>query len=278
MVEYDELGMYAGDEVVITDNVIVTQPTLREIKEFGEQSYFNAVQTITSVGADMKWQLWDAGIDYTKIDDFDLFIQYTARLLASRRPIYEKIMSDKEQYAQLLATLSKKELEDMKKNPVGLILKDLDFADFIPIKETYAEGVEQIVLYHPEKDFVFNKVIYLQMVEVIRRIHGFKRNNEVPANEQTKMDLIEDARDEALAAKNKPFKSVILPLLSTLKVESGQWGNDKIWDIKINEFFYDIKRTGHINEAKMLLQGAYSGFASLKGVNNDKLNIFADLS
>ena len=115
------------------------------------------------------------------------------------------------------------------------------------------------------------------MVEVVRNIHGFKRNNEVPANEQTKMDLIEDARDEYEVAKSKPFKSVILPLLSTLKVSSGQWGNDGIWEIKINEFFYDIKRAGHINEAKMLLQGAYSGFASLKGVDKDKLNMFADL-
>ena len=38
-----------------------------------------------------------------------------------------------------------------------------------------------------------------------------------------------------------------------------------------------VSHSGHINEAKMLLQGAYSGFASLKGVDKDKLNMFADL-
>jgi hypothetical protein len=277
MFEFDELALYAGDEIEITKDIIITQPTLKQIKEFGERKYFNAVQTFTSVGADMKWQLWDMGIDYTEIDDFDLFVQYISQLVSSKKRIYTELISDKGKYANILSSLSQEDIEDMQKNPLGLILKDLDFADFIPLKAKYSEDVEQVVLYHPKKDITINKIIYLQMTEVIRKIHGFKRNNEIPANEQTKMDLIEDARDEFNLAKNKSFKSVILPLLSTLKVQSGQWGNDKIWDSKINEFFYDIKRAGHVQEAKMLLQGAYSGFASLKGVSNDKINMFADL-
>lgn len=277
MFEFDELTLYAGDEIEITKDIIITQPTLKQIKKFGERKYFNAVQTFTSVGADMKWQLWDMGIDYTKIDDFDLFVQYISQLVSSKKRIYAELINDKEKYANILSSLSQEDIEDMQKNPLELILKDLDFADFIPLKAKYSEDVEQVVLYHPKKDITINKIIYLQMTEVIRKIHGFKRNNEIPANEQTKMDLIEDARDEFNLAKNKSFKSVILPLLSTLKVQSGQWGNDKIWDTKINEFFYDIKRAGHIQEAKMLLQGAYSGFTSLKGVSNDKINMFADL-
>ena len=69
MFECDELSLYAGDDICITDKIIITQPTLRQIREFGEKSYFSAIHTFTSVGADMKWQLWDMGIDYTKIDD-----------------------------------------------------------------------------------------------------------------------------------------------------------------------------------------------------------------
>ena len=277
MFECDELSLYAGDDISITDKIIITQPTLRQIREFGEKSYFSAIYTFTSVGADMKWQLWDMGIDYTKIDDFDLFIRYISQVLSSNKKMYNALMSNQEQYADMLKKLSEEDLAKMIKNPMRLVFKDLDFADFVPVKKQYSEDKEDIVLYNPEKDIIINRIIYRQMVEVVRNIHGFKRNNEVPANEQTKMDLIEDARDEYEVAKSKPFKSVILPLLSTLKVSSGQWGNDRIWDIRINEFFYDIKRAGHINEAKMLLQGAYSGFASLKGVDKDKLNMFADL-
>lgn len=277
MFKYDELKLYAGNDINITDKIIVIQPTLRQIKEFGEKRYFSAVHTLTAVGADLKWQLWDMGIDYTKIDDFDLFMRYISRSVSSKKRFYSELIKNQEKYADILAKFSKEELEDMQKNPLELVLKDLDFGDFIPVKKKYSENKEEIVLYQPEREIIINRVLYHQIVDAVRQIHGLKRNNEIPANEQTKMDLIEDARDEAEIEKNKPFKSVLLPLLSTIKIDNGQWGNEKIWDTKIYEFFYDIKRTGHINEAKMLLQGAYSGFASLKGVGNDKLNMFADL-
>ena len=66
------------------------------------------------------------------------------------------------------------------------------------------------------------------MVDVVRKIHGFKRTNEVPANEFTKMILIEDARDAANAAKGKPHKSILKPLVSALTVKCGMCGNDGI--------------------------------------------------
>lgn len=272
------MNLYAGDDISITDKIIVTQPTLRQVKEFGEKRYFSAVHTLTAVGADLKWQLWDMGIDYTEIDDFDLFIRYISQVVSSKKRIYSELMKNQEKHAGIFEKLSEEDIAEMQVNPLELVFKDLDFGDFVPVKKKQSDDNEEIALYNPEKDIMINRVVYRQMVEVVRKIHGFKRNNEVPANEQTKMDLIEDARDEAEMAKNKSFKSVILPLLSTLKVDSGQFGNDKIWDTKIYEFFYDIKRAGHVNEARLLLQGGYSGFASLKGVDNDKLNMFADLS
>ena len=64
----NELEMYYGDDVKITDKITVTQPTVMQIKNFGEKDYFNAVYNLTSVGADLKWQLWDMGIDYTFSD------------------------------------------------------------------------------------------------------------------------------------------------------------------------------------------------------------------
>ena len=277
MFECDELGVYAGDDIEITDRIIITQPTLMQIRKFGEKRYFGAVHTLTSVGADMKWQLWDMGIDYTQINDFDLFVRFISQVVSSKKRIYYELKNNPDKHAKILDGLSDKELQEMLINPLELVLKDLDLADFLPMKEKYAEGVEQLVLYNPEKDIKINKVIYLQMMDAVRKIHGFKRNNEIPANEQTKMDLIEDARDEAEMAQRKPFQSVIRPLLSTLKVSTGQCGSSMIWDMKINEFFYDIRRLGKVEEAKRLLQGACSGFANLKGIDNNRLDMFAEL-
>ena len=270
MYKYDELKIYDGDDIQITKDIIVTQPSLEQIKCFGEQKYFSAVHTLTSVGADLKWQLWDMlGIDYTKIEDYDLFIKLISQLVSSKKNIYNELLSHPDQYQDELASYSEEELEELKVNPLELVLKNIDLADFKPC---VLKKNDQIVLYNQERDITIDRMIYAQMVDVIRKIHGFKRNNQIPANEHTKMDLIDDARDEAMMAKNKPYRSVLRPLISALSVYTGQCGDNKIMQMNVTKFFDNIKRVGKIQDAQMLLQGAYSGFTSLKGIDKTRLD------
>ena len=270
MYEFDELKIYRGSDVQITPKITITQPTIGQIEEFGEKRYFGAVHTLTAVGADLKWQLWDmAQIDYTEIEDYDLFIQFIWMIVSSKKRIYEELMREPEKYEKELESLSENELDDMLINPLQLVLKDIDLADFTPCKH---EGTGEIVLYDAEHDITIDRVVYSQIVDVVRKIHGFKRNNEIPANESTKMILIEDARDAALIAESKPYKSILKPLISALTVKSGMCGDDKIWNMHINAFFDSLKRISRIQDAELLLQGAYSGFASLKGVDKTRLD------
>ncbi len=275
--ELDEYKIYRGRPIWINKNFSVHIPTLDQIEQFGEQKYFTAIYTLNSCGADMKWQLWDMyNLDYTKVADYELFIMLLSQLLSSKKKIrdaYKKVptMFDRE--------FTEEELDDMLVNPLELILKypdgtPVDLADY---QVFFVEKSQQNILYNEEKDITIDKLIYSQIVDAIRKIHGFKRNNQIPANEATKMDLIEDARDEAMLAANKPFKSIILPLVSTLKVQSGNFGSDMIYNMYISEFFYDIKRMGKIQDAQLLLQSAYSGFGNLKGIDKNRLDMFGDI-
>lgn len=273
MFECDELKIYRGGDIQITPKIIVTQPTLDQIERFGEKRYFNAVQTLTAVGADLKWQLWDFDkTDYTQIEDYDLFIKFISHLVSSKKDLYNKLTSQPE-HAEKLSVISEEDLEDMLVNPLQLVLKDVDLADFAP----YKIKNEQIILYDASHDITIDKAVYFQIVDVVRKIHGFKRNNQLPANEKTKMDLIEDARDEAMASMQKPYKSVLKPLISALTVKCGLCGDDKVWNMKISAFFDNIKRIGKIQDAELLLQGAYSGFSSLKGVDRTRLDWAGDI-
>lgn len=275
MFEFDELQIYRGRDIQITPKITITIPTIGEIEEFGERQYFSAVQTFTAVGADLKWQLWDFyNIDYTQIEDYELFITYISQALSSKKHIYNELMNNKEQYADQLANLSQEDLDEMLVNPLQLVLRDIDLADFEPYND---EAKKQIILYDKEHDITIDKYVYTMMVTCIRQIHGFKRNNQRPANKRTKMALIEDARDEALLASRKPKKSVLKPLVSATTVKCGMCGDDKIWDMKISAFFDNIKRMSKIQEAELLLQGAYSGFASLKGVDKSRLDWAGDI-
>ena len=270
MFDIDELKIYRGSDIPITDKIIVTQPTIDQIIEFGEKRYFQTVHCLTGVGADFKWQLWDYfGRDYTTIDDFELFKLMIWRSLSSKKHIHKELTENREKYAEQLKNISEEELADMLVNPLSLILKDIDLADF---EEYESDKSPETILYDKEHDITIDRFIYTRIVDAVRKIHGFKRNNQIPANEITKMDLIEDARDEAMAASQKPYKSILRPLISALVVKTGQLGSDSIWNTKIFMFFDAIKRINKIQDATLLLQGAYSGFASLKGVDKTRLD------
>jgi len=133
------------------------------------------------------------------------------------------------------------------------------------------------VLYDTEHDVTIDRVVYMRMVEAVRKIHGLKRNNEIPGNERTRLDLIEDARDEAMMAAKKPYKSILKPLVSALTVKCGMVGDERIWDMPVNMFLDAIKRANKIQDSTLLLQGAYSGFASLKDVDRTRLDWTAEL-
>lgn len=270
MFDIDELKIYRGSDIPITDKIIVTQPTIDQIIEFGEKRYFQTVHCLTGVGADFKWQLWDYfGIDYTTIDDYELFKKMIWRSLSSKKYIYKELTENREQYSEQLKNISEEELAEMLVNPLSLILKNIDLADF---EEYESDKSSETILYDKEHEITIDRFVYTRIVDAVRKIHGFKRNNQMPANEITKMDLIDDARDEAMAAAQKPYKSVLQPLISALAVKTGQLGGDSIWNTKIYMFFDSIKRINKIQDATLLLQGAYSGFASLKGVDKTRLD------
>ena len=270
MFDIDELKIYRGSDIPITDKIIVIQPTLDQIIEFGEKRYFQTVHCLTGVGADFKWQLWDYfNIDYTTIDDFELFKKMIWRSLSSKKYIYKELTENREQYEEQLKNISEEDLTEMLVNPLSLILKDIDLADF---EEYESDKCLETILYDKEHDITIDRFIYTRIVDAVRKIHGFKRNDTLPGNEETKMILIDDARDEAMMAAQKPYKSVLMPLISALAVKTGQLGNDNLWNTKVFMFFDAIKRINKIQDATLLLQGAYSGFASLKGVDKDRLD------
>lgn len=275
MYEFDELKIYRGSDIQITPKITIMQPTLGQIEEFGEKRYFSAVHTLTASGADLKWQLWDyANIDYTKIEDYDLFVGFICQIVSSKKTLYKELIDNSDKYEDELSSIPKESLDDMLINPLQLILKDIDLADFTPCKQ---QDDDQIVLYDAIHDITIDKVVYSRMVDVVRKIHGLKRNNEIPANERTKMDLIEDARDDAMVAAVKPYKSTLKPLISALTVKCGMCGDNRVWDMKIGQFLDNVKRISKIQNAQLLLQGAYSGFASLKGVDKSQLDWAGDI-
>lgn len=242
----DELQIYRGADFEIVPGIVIHQPTLGEICDFGEDKYFGMIHNFTSVGADLKWQLWDAGIDYTKISDYELFYNVLHRGISS--------------------------------NQTQIILKDLDISEF-KLFEKRKNDITEMVLYHQEKDIIINEYVYTMIVSALRSIHGVKRDNKMPGNNSTKMILIEDARDEYERNKNKEHHSQLKNLVSAMiNCEGFKYSHSDVWNMKINAFMDSVQRIQKIKNASLLLQSGYSGFGmDLKKIDDKKLNWTGEL-
>jgi hypothetical protein len=83
----DEIQLYFGDDYIINDQIIINQPRIGDIIACGEAAYFSMVHTLTAIPSDMKSQLWDIGIDWMEIQDFDLFCMLSQTLTPDRTGI-----------------------------------------------------------------------------------------------------------------------------------------------------------------------------------------------
>ncbi|HAU86149.1 MAG TPA: hypothetical protein DCW90_11840, partial [Lachnospiraceae bacterium] len=62
--EFDQLQMYFGYDYVINEHIKIHQPKIREIVAQGEKDYFSTVYTLTAIPSDMKFQLFEMGLDW----------------------------------------------------------------------------------------------------------------------------------------------------------------------------------------------------------------------
>jgi hypothetical protein len=240
----DELTIYRGKDYNITDKIILKQPTVGEICDYGEQKFFGMIHNLTSVGADLKWQLNEVGIDYTKISDYELFLSYMAKLY--------------------------------NKNDTYIILGDLNLSDFELRKNL---NTDELVLFNPNKNIVIDRLVYFLFVDTLRKTYKLKRNDEIPANDYTKKVLIDDAKQEYEDNKNKPYESQLLNLISAMVNSSGfKRDETTVFDMKIGAFMDSVKRISKIKNAEILLQSGYSGYGiSLKDINKNELNWLGEL-
>lgn len=246
--DYNEAKVYRGYGVKINDYIAIRQPTVDEVVDYGDNKYYGMVQTLCSVGADLKWQLDDMNIDYTKIPDYDLFCFILARGF--------NVDKTKILFGDVL-DFSKMQLMFNTKLQENVLIQAIDEKNCIQI----------------------DRAVYKHIVDVLRKMHKLKRNDEVPGNESTRQILIEDARDEYEENKNKPIKSYLLPLMSTLANSAGSSHNEKtVGQIKIYAFMDSIARISKIKNAELLLQSGYSGFGvNLKDIDKNEINYMGDL-
>lgn len=240
LMRIEPMDLYVGKPYKINEQIICLQPTIGEIVEYGESAYFSVVHTLCATSADMKVKLWDAGINWMEISNFELFVMIAPSLSVEQTRI---------------------------------LLGDLDLSAMKTYRST--ENGE-ILLANPEQRVKIDRLIYERMVNCIRKMHGLKANNEKAHNKATMRAMIEqDRQTMEINAKKEP-SSYLLPLISAVKCKMG-YTKDYILNEGLFEFFDDVNRINVIDNATHLMNAVYAGTVDSKKISKDTLNWMREL-
>lgn len=223
-------------EYAVNDNIHIMIPTIREILEFGEAKYYGLVSNLTSMPIDMLVELDDMGIDFTKINEFELFC--------------------------LLFPL-------LKMQDTSLIFGDLDVSGFEP---AINEQNGDIVMLDRKNDIMIDKSIQIQIADVMRKIHHLEKNIKKPGNEEARKYLLERARRKRKRKKDKgesQLESLIVALVNT---EEFKYNFETVQDLTIYQFNESVRQVIKKVDFNNKMIGVYAGTVDAKSLSQDDLN------
>lgn len=222
----DKLKLISGEPIVICDGLTLLQPTLGEIRDYGESNFYSTFWTICSSPWDMPSALDDVGINFMEINEWQLF-------------------------QSIITGFSKDQTKP--------IFGDLDFSAFQVMKRTREDGTSDIVLVNG--DLIIDEDIYKQFIQYVRATIGFEHSGKKAGDELTRKLLIEDDRKQRKRNAKKAYESVLYNgVISLVNTEEFKYNYHTIWDITLFQFTKSLIQIQGKKAACALLQGSMSGF------------------
>ncbi len=231
------ISLLYKDSYSINDNIRIMIPTVGEILEFGEDQYYGMVSNLTAMPIDMMVELDDLGIDFTTINDYELFVLLFASL---------------------------------KSRDTSLIFGDLDLSGFVP---AINEQNGMLVLLDKEKDIMIDRGIQGQIATTLRRLHHLEKDIRKPGNEEAKKFLLERARIKRKRRKNRKTESQLESLIvAMVNTEEFKYNFNEVKDLTIYQFNESVRQVRKKVDFNNLMIGVYSGTVDAKELSQDDIN------
>lgn len=282
--EIDKLKLYRGNPYIVNEHIQIHMPTLGEIVDYGEQDFYSMCFTIVEQPTNMKWQLWDVGVDWTEINQWNFFTEILAPSLTKEktRILFGDIVD-----FSLMKKVYKKEIDSY------VLVQDVAIfdEDSQDVGGAYYDGKSKKGLFRKkekpnsnkkqpyEYQIIVDEYTYKMICKIIRDTYGFEEKHDRPANEVTKLAQIEDEKEEYMMNKDKPYVSNLMNLISAMVNSEGFKRDDvTVFDMNIYAFMDSVKRVSKIKNAQLLLQSGYSGFGiDIKDIDKKEIEWAGDL-
>lgn len=266
------------DKVQITPQISIKIPTVGEILR-NEQSYYCLTTALTASPFTYMVQLDNMGIDYTSIDDWQLFLILFNNLAEQVRNLQLGILDLKKHLSELsvdtfeyIDCQAKTNILQRQIDNVGIsmVFGDTDIAGFVK-KET--DDKEEI-LFNPITNAYIDKAIYTDIASTIRKINLYKHVKSKPGNEHMKEYLLKKERRRMKRHANKPYEPYLENMVVALVNNADfPYDYDSCLDLSIYRFNQSAQQIQHKISFDNTMIGVYAGtIDTSKMKNKDSLS------
>jgi len=227
-------GTLYGKSLPVSASISIMVPSVGEIYD-NEDQYYDAVSTIVATPYDMMVQLDDAGIDFTKINDYELFCILFPRL---------------------------------KTMDTSLIFGDLNISNFqTAIDENYGK----IFLVDPDTDIRIDRIVHDQMCRQLRKMLHLTKDAKIPGNEDARKYMIDRARKKQKRRKNKrPESQIESYIVALVNTEQFPYNYETVRDISILQFYASLNQVAHKIKFDNTMVGFYAGTIKLEDLKMEE--------
>ena len=230
------LNLLYKQEYAINEHIKIQIPTVGEVLD-NEDDYYTMVTMLTAMPVDMMVQLDDIGVDFTAINEYELFL------------ILFNALKDKD---------------------TSLIFGELDLK---PFRSAINPQNNTIVLRNKETGVVIDRGIQGQIASVLRKIHNLKRNNRKPANQEAREYMLQRAREKMRRRSKRVNDSQLEELIvAMVNTEQFHYGFEGTRELSIYQFNESVRQVIKKIDYDNRMHGVYAGTVNAKELSQDDLN------
>lgn len=223
-------------EYPINDKISIRIPTIGEILDH-EDEYYTMVSMLTSMPIDLMVELDAAGMDFTEITEYELFLMLFVQL---------------------------REMD------TNLVFGKLDLTKFEPMVR---DDNGMTVFIDRENDIVIDRSIAGQIAAFLRTLHNLEKDHRKPANQDAKEYMLQRAKQKAARNKKRKRKSQLEPLIiAMVNTEQFRYGFDDVKKLTVYQFNESVRQVIKKVDYSNKMFGVYSGTVNVKDLSRDDLN------
>lgn len=267
------LRLYFGDPYQITDDIIIRQPYIQDILDYGESEFYSMLYMFIGNTTFRKVFLWNNGIDWNKTSDYELFCNLVKMLSVEDTKVLfgEDIdFSGFNLYA----------IEDVEPEPEPDPNVQLTRTE--KMRKKFREFERTRTFYNPESEIEINAETYHYLVAVLREMFITFPKAEYTHSKVAKELLIKEEHDKLKKAERDAGdsqQSTLLPLISFCVNHPGfKYRKDELRHVQIYEFMDSVRRLPIIESTRALLIGSMSGFCDTSKIPKSQFDFMRPIN